>query len=278
LQESKYEVIVIDNSSDGTARDTVAKFQHVARNLCYVHEAKLGLAAARNQGLRHARGELIAYIDDDAVADPEWLECAIKVCQAQAGTIGALAGRVRPIFETARPAWLTDDLLPFLSMTTLGDAPVELTGKSGLVGANMIFHTQALRGVGGFSADLGRKGERLISNEELHVQSLLEANGLRSIYHPGVAVSHHAPASRLTKQWFRRRLYWQGRSDAISCRQQKHAGAMERITEAKSTSLLIAKHLAHWLGLRNPERNDRSRFATECHLLSQVGYLVGLIR
>jgi hypothetical protein len=163
-------------------------------------------------------------------------------------------------------------------MTNLGDAPADVTSAQGVVGANMIFGTRALRDVGGFSGDLGRKGAILLSNDELHVKFLLEQKGLKSVYHPQVGVSHHAASARLTKRWFRRRLYWQGRSDAIWWHHQNDASLSSRAAEAITAAILMAKHAAHWLRIARPKDCARSAFASECHLLSRVGYIVGLAK
>jgi cellulose synthase/poly-beta-1,6-N-acetylglucosamine synthase-like glycosyltransferase len=278
LAKSRYEIIIVDNSAAGTARKAVSILQGDGHNLAYVHEPNPGLTAARNRGLSQAQGQYIAYIDDDAVADVDWLEQAIQIHRAHHGVVGFLGGCVRPVFETARPVWLTDDLLPFLSMTVLGDEPMDVTAAPGLVGTNMIFPTHALREVGGFAAELGRKAERLLSNEELHVQSLLESKGLQSIYDPRVGVSHQVANSRLTKQWFRRRLYWQGRSDALWWQRQNGGARTARANEAARAMSLIAKHAAHRLHLVQSRGSARSAFASECHLLSRLGYVVGMIR
>lgn len=276
LPKSRYEVIVVDNRSADDTRELVMKRTEEMENLRYVFEPRLGLSAARNRGLSEARGTYVAYLDDDAVAAPDWLEWAVRVRREQGGSLGFLGGRVWPIWESERPDWLSDALLPFLSMTDLGDEPLEVEGASGLVGANMVFDAQTLRAAGGFPEGLGRKGTQLLSNEELQLKKRLQQMGLRSLYHPKVAVSHHVIASRLTKRWFRRRLYWQGRSDAIWWRIDTSASAARRTSRVARASASVVKSVLLWIVSVVTKRDKDRRFSNARRIFLTWGYLVGL--
>jgi len=277
LPASRYEVIVVDNcSSDGT-RELIARREEEMENLRYLFEPVLGLSAARNRGLSEAKGTYVAYLDDDAVADPDWLEWGIRVHEERGGKLGFLGGRVRPIWGTERPAWLSDDLLPFLSIADLGEAPIEVGGASGLVGASMVFRRRALQDAGGFPEALGRKGTSLLSNEELQLKKRLQQKGLVSLYHPNVAVSHHVVAVRTTKPWFRRRLYWQGRSDAVWWRIDTRASSWHRAKRVATTSVAVVKAIAEWLLYSTLRRERGLSFSKECRVLMAFGHLAGLL-
>ena len=277
LSKSRYEVLLVDNcSSDGT-RDLVVRRMSQISNLRYLFEAELGLSAARNRGLTEATGTLVAFLDDDAIADQDWLEWAVRVFEERSEDLGFVGGKVRPIWEAERPEWLSDNLLPFLSMTDLGDAPVEVDGPSGLVGANMIFRTQVLRDAGGFPTSLGRRGEKLLSNEEIQLKRRLESKGLVSLYHPRVCVSHHAVASRLTKQWYRHRLYWQGRSDAVLWRGDTSPSDGQRRLRILRASVSISKPVLFWILHKATSGDQALAFTKECRFYHHCGYLAGLI-
>jgi glycosyltransferase involved in cell wall biosynthesis len=78
LEGGTYEIIVVDNCPQKTAFDTVMTFQSAARPVTYVHEPRSGIAFARNRGVNTARSQLIAFIDDDEVADGNWLVSLLR--------------------------------------------------------------------------------------------------------------------------------------------------------------------------------------------------------
>ncbi|ARN81497.1 glycosyltransferase [Methylocystis bryophila] len=89
------EIVVIDNSSDGSARDVCEAHGNLVR---YVHSPIPGLSNARNRAVSESRGEFIAFLDDDEVAEPVWLS---KLCEALTTTgSDAAFGAVEPEFET----------------------------------------------------------------------------------------------------------------------------------------------------------------------------------
>lgn len=277
LPKSRYEVLLVDNcSSDGT-NELATRRMAETPNLRYLYEAELGLSAARNRGLKEARSTFIAFLDDDAIADPDWLEWTIRVCEEHLDDLGFLGGKVRPIWEAERPDWLSDELLPFLSMTDLGDEPIEVNGSSGLVGANMTFKTQVLRNVGGFPTGLGRRGKKLLSNEEIQLKRRLEKLGLKSLYHPKVCVSHHAIASRLTKEWYRRRVYWQGRSDAVLWRGDVRPSGLQCAVRFSRASVSIAKAILFLFLYKAIRRHRELAFIKECHFFMYLGFMRGLL-
>ena len=101
IDPALFEILIVDNSPEGSARATVAALTEEARKLgilmLYVQEPKPGIPNARNAGVRSAQTELIAYIDDDEEAEPDWLAnlyAALKRYNAD-----AMVGPVRSIFD-----------------------------------------------------------------------------------------------------------------------------------------------------------------------------------
>ena len=103
--EFSYSIVVADNDAAQSARATVAEaaaYSPVATVYC--HEPRQNIALVRNQALAHARGDFIAFIDDDEYPDDRWLLNALHTCQ-QYGVAGVL-GPVRPYFDHKAPDWL----------------------------------------------------------------------------------------------------------------------------------------------------------------------------
>jgi len=213
LHRSAFEIIVVDNASTGNTKRVVDAYVGKIANFSYVYEPQLGLSQARNTGFRHAVGEFIAYLDDDAVASENWLSSALKAFDTTAPQVGCVAGKVDPIWEAPRPLWLPDELLPYLTVLNLSEKARFLANSELIVGTNMVFPRACLEKVGGFSSSLGRKGKRLLSNEELVLRKLLEQQGFRTYYEPKMCVGHYVARERLCKRWFTKRLFWQGVSE-----------------------------------------------------------------
>lgn len=273
LAPSVYEIIVVDNGSQDNTKQVVSEFSHVP-NLRYLPEPIIGVSRARNTGWRNAEGEYIAFLDDDAVASPGWLAKFLDVFEAFLPRPGAVGGKCEPIWEAARPDWLSDKLLGFLSIVHWSDIPIVLNERQWLSACNIAYPKKLLQTVGGFREDLGRQGTRLLANGENHLGQQLHSRGFCSVYHPEIVVGHHVSPLRLTKKWFRERAYWQGVSDALmltpldGIRVPLRAWlAVRRIgwTVPRSLLMLIATSPA-------------ARFRRQCQVLEAMGYVSGLWR
>lgn len=215
---TSFEVIVVDNSpSELKSQQNSKQFVGIP-NLQWVYEATPGLSNARNVGLSLAKGEIVAYIDDDAIAEPDWIEELQAAFSVSGPTTVCVGGKVEPIWSVPRPSWLHDDLLGYVSVVDwVADGPRLLGTKEWVAGTNISFLVKPLREIGGFSTTLGRKGggQVLLSNEETEVTEKMQANGGTVIYAPGVIVHHLVEPGRLKQEWFRRRVAWQANSDYL---------------------------------------------------------------
>ena len=209
------EILIIDNSTDKTAQEEHWASHTVPANGQLVFDSVPGLSRARNTALRQAKGPVIAFMDDDAVAVPEWCESLIRAFEgwSDAGIIG---GPVEPIWPSDPPTWLHKWQRGFLTIVDYGDEPRQLDEKEWLAGTNIAFRTSALREIGGFNEALGRIGQSLLSNEELAVSTKLKALGYATYYEPGARVLHRVHAERVTQHWLRRRIAWQVISDLLT--------------------------------------------------------------
>jgi len=217
LPDDRFEIIVVDNSPDhGRSLEISEDFDEIP-NLKWIVEKTQGLSNARNVATANATAPLIAFMDDDAIASPSWLD-KLAGAFVQFGEHANMAGgRVDPLWGAPRPHWLADDLLGFVSVVDWGGI-TRFAGKDEWVaGTNVAFRVDALKDAGGFSPNLGRtgSGHSLLSNDENDVIARMGAKGGRLIYVPDAVVEHLVPAERLTQTWFRRRVAWQAASDYL---------------------------------------------------------------
>jgi len=276
LPKEQYEIIVVDNrSTDNSSQVVRGEFGSVS-NLRYLYEPVLGLSGARNSGWRSAKGEYVAYMDDDAIACPRWLEKILDAFETVKPRPGCVGGKIEPIWGAPRPLWLSDKIVTYLAVLDLSEVPISSNNRQLLAGANIAFPRCLLETIGGFHVGLGRRGNNLLSNEEIMLVRQLMSSGHSCFYHPEISVSHHIASSRLNKGWFIRRMYWEGVSEAFVQMHQESPSTLKRlrmgITQALSVLLSPQRLVSLILTTNNPDL-----FAWKCTTLMKVGYILGLL-
>jgi glycosyltransferase involved in cell wall biosynthesis len=216
LDTNQFEILIIDNTPNADSGDGVeiAKEFEAIKNLSYVFEKIPGLSNARNVGYKLAKSPYISYLDDDAIAEPQWLEEVLKGFQSF-DNVGVVGGRIAPIWEIPRPTWLGDALVGNVSVVDWGGEMRIARESEWFAGANISFAKEVLEEAGGFSTNLGRKGsgQVLLSNEESEILDFIKKSKFVEVYNPLASVDHLVEKKRLRREWFRRRAAWQAASD-----------------------------------------------------------------
>lgn len=218
LDAEQYQILVIDNSPDaGTAKSHALQYRKIP-NLEYHIEKTPGLSNARNVGANMAQTTYIAYMDDDAIAAPDWLEKILAAFESFGEDTAIVGGRVDPLWDIARPEWVDNSMLGYLSVVDWGGSTRVANPGEWLAGTNVAFRTADVLGAGGFDVTLGRigAGQSLLSNEEIAVVAALKEQGKLAVYAPEARVSHLVDRRRLTKSWMRKRVAWQAVSDFLA--------------------------------------------------------------
>jgi glucosyl-dolichyl phosphate glucuronosyltransferase len=222
LEKTDYEIIVIDSGSSDETRGIVNSSCGDIRKTV-IQLGDTGLSDARNTGIRNSTGRIIAFLDDDALADPDWLEQILSVFDDGGTRVCACGGKLDLLWEQERPGWIHDRMLTYLGRFDLGVAGCPVPG---LIGVNMAFDRRVFDRIGFFDTDLGRIEGNLLSGDEVDFFSRMRRNSLMIWYHPKIHVLHHVPPERNTKGFFYQRYYWQGRSDAIQNKKEKSCTAV----------------------------------------------------
>lgn len=272
LPKDQYEIIVVDNASEDKTKQVCTEY---ASHLRYIYEPKLGLSQARNAGWKAANGKYVAYLDDDAVASPDWLQKIVEAFKSITPQPGALGGKVEPIWEGPKPAWLSDKLLGQLALLDWGPGRLTLNEKQWFVGANMAYPKHILEEVDGFKTFLGRKGNNLLSMEENLLRKEIERRGYKCFYDPQIVIKHHILPSRLTKKWFMERAYWNGVSSALVDTRLSPPNILSRIGKGITTILRILLSPRELFCLIFPTNNPDS-FAIKCSIFARLGHIAAL--
>ena len=173
-----------------------------------------GLSGARNTGVAAARSAIVAFIDDDAEADPAWLATLVPAFDDSA--VVGVGGRVRPRWLQGRPDWFPAAFDWVIGCTYRGH-PMHVAEVRNVLGCNMAFRRSALLSVDGFRSELGRVGKLPVGAEEtdLCIRLTLLDPAARIKYLPGAAVDHVVPPERATWSYFARRCFGEGLSKAV---------------------------------------------------------------
>jgi glycosyltransferase involved in cell wall biosynthesis len=217
LAADRFDIVIVDNSHDQAgAHDNAERYARDGR-IAYIVEPVERLSLARNIGAAASTRTCVAFMDDDARAEPDWAEALVHAFTRFGRRTACVGGPVRPIWGAPRPAWLHDELLGLLSVVEWPKGVRRRRRGEWFAGCNIAFNRTALVGAHGFPEALGRGADprALLSNEEISLMRSLEADGRHSIYASNAVVHHHVPAERLTQSWLRRRAAWQVISDFI---------------------------------------------------------------
>jgi glycosyltransferase involved in cell wall biosynthesis len=205
-----WEVIVVDNNSTDQTREVAEGYcRKYSERFRYVFEPQQGLSRARNAGIRAARGEIVAFIDDDVIAEPSWLRNL--TASLHDGKCAGAGGRIIPPLDFTPPDWLTvggeTDLVgALLPLFDLGDQACKMNRPP--YGTNMAFRKNMFDKHGMFRTDLGRCGNSLLMGEDIEFGNRLMSAGECLRYEPLAVVEHPVPKERLSKKWFR--AWWLG--------------------------------------------------------------------
>ncbi len=267
------EVIVVDNASTDETRQVVGEFQKLGNRLevHYVFEPTPGLSLARNMGASVAQGEILAYMDDDGMVEPRWINHLLDAYRRHAGA-WAVGGRIKVLWSGPRPSWLPKSLEGFFGAFDLGDQEQELHWPQYLYGGHMSFRRDTIECLGGFKTTFGRVGKNLISNEDKEFGYRLFLAGAKVWYVPDVVIWHKAHPERVTQQWILRRAYSQGISDAIFQQSVSPVSRIDLIKEIIRRGYQLARE-TKWALEHARLRPSTIPLPTLCTLYAAAGFI-----
>jgi glycosyltransferase involved in cell wall biosynthesis len=177
----------------------------------HCNEANVGLLESRNTGAELASGDVVAFIDDDAVADEDWVAALVDAYEETG--YDAVGGRMTPRWVAGKPEFLPEEFYWLVGVTHRGfaDGPGEVRNT---FGSNISFRRETFLDLGGFDTDIGgRKGDKNLQGGETELCARLRRETGQGVwYTPSAVVAHNVFDYRTDPRWLLDRAFWQGYS------------------------------------------------------------------
>lgn len=210
LELANWEVLVVESSTDHTEEVCREFQQRFPQHFRFVTEKKLGKSNALNTAICAAKGDILAFTDDDVLCAQNYLQGIRTVFSSYAAD--AVQGRVLLDCEDGWPEWLDLTCAGMADFRDLGDKVIDLIGS--LFGVNMIVRRKVFQDIGGFARELGPGSTgpgSIIAAEDTEISWRMRKAGCRLLYAPQILVQHQWPRGRLTKAFVRERFFHYGR-------------------------------------------------------------------
>ncbi len=180
----------------------------------FLNEKNLGLLLSRNRGVELASGDVVAFIDDDAVADKKWIEELVRM-YVEYDAIAA-GGKLIPLWMAKRPRWFPEEFYWMIGATHLG-FPETITEVRNTFGSNISFRRDIFLELGGFNPEMGGiKGKRMLQGGETELCDRMRKKYRKGVmYNPNAIVYHKIFENRTKLGFLVRRAFWQGYSKAV---------------------------------------------------------------
>jgi glycosyltransferase involved in cell wall biosynthesis len=262
MPASTWEVLVVDNNSTDRTREVAQgycrRYPEVFR---YILEPTSGKSYALNTGVKEARGEVLAFTDDDVKVDPAWLY-QITASLFHGKWAGA-GGRTLTAHTFTAPAWFSEQELGgvLYGRFDFGDEPCEIA--SAPPGANMAFRKEMFEKYGGFRTDLGPGPNPEIPrpNEDTEFGRRLMAAGEHLRYEPKAVLYHPVALDRLNQRYFLAWSFDYGRASALEIKKRTIWGINRSYASILKHLIVLPVESVRWVLSFNPRRRFRHKRA-----------------
>ncbi len=216
-----------------------------------------GLSGARNSGVAIAQADLIAFLDDDATAEPDWLMWFVQ--SFEDSNVLGVGGTVEPEWLSTQPHWFPHEFY-WVVGCTYQDVPATPIVVRNPYGGCACYRREMFERVGGFRTDMGRIGTLPMGCEETELCIRASQYWPQKIflYEPRAKIHHHIPSARATWRYFRSRCFAEGLSKA---RVSQYVGAKDGLaTERNYIVQMLFRAVTRGM-IRGIAHFDRAEFA-----------------
>ncbi|MCV7423756.1 glycosyltransferase family 2 protein [Mycobacterium yunnanensis] len=231
-----------------------------------------GLSGARNTGMYAATTEVVAFLDDDARADPGWSEAMVE--HYRHPEVDGVGGYASPQWPLDRPGWLPEEFDWVVGCSYVGQ-PTALAPVRNFIGCNMSMRRRVITSLGGFNAQVGRVGSKPTGCEEteLCIRITQHEPTARLLFDPSMRVQHTVVAERTTFGYFARRCYHEGRSKALV---SSMIGARDALSSERTYTLqVLPRAIGRGLRSRTADGVTQAAVVVAGLLLTACGYGLG---
>jgi glycosyltransferase involved in cell wall biosynthesis len=218
-------IVLVDNAScDDTADRAFSAALSAGKPdlLTVVSEKNPGKTHALNAGLERAKGEIVAFLDDDVIVAKDWLEKLLRAFENP--RIDGIGGAIDPLWDGPSPTWFTPAVSAFTPVHDLGPKPMPYSPPWLCpVGANMAFSSKIIEKTGLFDTSLGHIQNRPLGAEEGDYAMRAAAQGFKLWYEPSVKVLHPFKQAEWTPRALLKRAFYQGLGAGLQFK--KHGAA-----------------------------------------------------
>jgi glycosyltransferase involved in cell wall biosynthesis len=204
------ELVVVSDGNEAVYQRMTDDYGDLENTIVSRTDENVGISAARNHGIERATGDVVAQIDDDAIADPNWIEELVSVYESTDAI--AVGGKMTPAWVAGKPGFLPEEFYWLIGVTHRGFAePGEEVRNT--FGSNISFRREVITELGGFDPNVGRKGDAEIQAHESELCTRLRQEfGRGVVYNPDAKVAHKVFDYRTNPVWLIKRAFWQGYS------------------------------------------------------------------
>lgn len=256
---SPVEIIIVTEGSD-TTNAVQSEFRETERvSIHEISNSDGGLSVARNKGAELSSGDVVVFIDDDAVPQHGWLSRLAKPYQSE--DVIAVGGRAEPLWKSHRPRLLPDEFF-WLVGSTHANHPESGQIVRNTFGCNISYSLPVFEKMGGFSTSLGKTRTMNLQGEESDMGRRILDEYDKGMYYAGESVvSHKVSVEQSTYRWLANRAFWQGYSKSVLQREHSRTALTN---EYGFLQQLFSSSLPKYLG-----RLLRGQ-------ISSLGYLIGV--
>jgi glycosyltransferase involved in cell wall biosynthesis len=240
------------------------------------NEGEWGSYPSRNLAVGEARGEIIAFVDDDALPFPDWVEQTVRVYGEDSSVIG-VTGPILPLWQDKRMSWFPRELYWIASCSYRQFA--ERTEVRNGFCTNLSFRRRAFESCGRFKSNLAGEGwgksdwQQPAAQETEFCLRVKRDTGQRIVYDPDVRVRHKVYGYRLSTGFLARRAYWEGYAKAMLDRLYRAYGYRGMVL---STEYELLRYILFRLMLRTVGRLFRQPAAARRRLWALIVVLSGV--
>jgi glucosyl-dolichyl phosphate glucuronosyltransferase len=204
-----WELLLVDNNSRDHTREVIHGFAQASQfTVNYVFAKAQGRSNALNAGIAAAKGDILAFTDDDVLLHPDWLANMTKTFQDL--DCAAVAGRIIPLWDHPKPSWLEMEEQQVVVHFEFGEETKPLNRPP--MGANSAFRRNMFLKYGLFRQDLGVSSSQRITCEDTEFGFRLLRAGEKIVYCANAIIFHPVDPSRITREYFLIWFYNDGRS------------------------------------------------------------------